>query len=98
LPVFLNLNIHRLNIQRDRFFDRFGSFTFGAEFLLSESLRLRVGYNNEQHKDLKMGTTAGLAGFSFGGGLVLNEYLIDYAYNSYGQIGGLHRISVGMNF
>jgi hypothetical protein len=97
LPVFLNLNIHRLNIQRDRFFDRFGSFTFGAEFLLSESLRLRVGYNNEQHKDLKMGTTAGLAGFSFGGGLVLNEYLIDYAYNSYGQIGGLHRISLGMN-
>ncbi len=98
LPVLLNLNFHRLNIQQDKFFDRFGSFTLGAEFLLSESLRLRFGYNNEQHKDLKMGTTAGLAGFSFGGGLVLNEYLVDYAYNSYGQIGGLHRISLGMNF
>ncbi len=98
LPVMLNLNFHQLNLQQDKFFDRFTSFTFGAEFLLSESLRLRVGYNNDQHKDLKMGTTAGLAGFSFGGGLVLNEYLIDYAYNSYGQIGGLHRISLGMNF
>ena len=97
LPVLLNLNFHKLNEQRSRALDRLTSFTFGAEFLMSESVRLRLGYNNEQHKDLKLGTTAGLAGVSLGAGFIFNEYLIDYAFNSYGKIGGLHRISLGMN-
>jgi hypothetical protein len=64
---------------------------------MSESVQLRVGYNNKQRKDLKMGTSAKLAGFSMGGGIILKEYRIDYAFNSYGQIGGLHRISLGIN-
>ncbi|HEY6952874.1 MAG TPA: type IX secretion system protein PorQ [Bacteroidota bacterium] len=98
LPVLLNLNFHKLNENRNKFLDRFSSFTFGAEFLMSESVRVRAGYNNEQHRDLKLGTTAGLAGFSFGAGFILHEYLIDYAYNSYGKIGGLNRISLGMSF
>jgi len=98
LPVLLNLDFHNLNEQRTHALDRLSSFTFGAEFLMSESVRLRFGYNNEEHKDLKLGTTAGLAGFSIGAGFILNEYLIDYAYNSYGKIGGLNRISLGMNF
>lgn len=97
LPVLLNLNFHKLNEQRSHFLDRLSYFTFGAEFLMSESVRLRVGYNNEQHKDLRLGTTAGLSGFSIGAGFIINEYLIDYAFNSYGKIGGLHRISLGMN-
>jgi hypothetical protein len=97
LPVLLNLNFHKLNEQRGKFFDRFTSFTFGAEFLMSESVRLRFGYNNEQHRDLKLGTTAGMAGFSLGAGFIFGEYLIDYAYNSFGRIGGLNRISLGMN-
>jgi hypothetical protein len=97
LPVLLNIDFHRLNEKGDNFFDRFSNFTIGAEFLMSESVRLRVGYNNKQRKELKMGTSAGLAGFSMGGGIILKEYQIDYAFNSYGQIGGLHRISLGIN-
>ncbi len=98
LPVFLNLNFHKLNESRDSFFDRFSAFTLGAEFLMSESLRLRVGFNNEQRRELRLGTSAGLAGFSFGGGVLFQEYVVDYALNSYGKIGSLHRISVGMHF
>ena len=98
LPVLLNLNFHKLNEQRSRALDRLSSFTFGAEFLMSESVRLRFGYNNEEHRDLKLGTTAGLAGFSLGAGFILNEYVVDYAFNSYGKIGGLNRLSLGMNF
>jgi hypothetical protein len=82
LPVLLNLNFHRLNQVSDKFFNRFASFSFGAEFLMSESFRLRAGYNNDQHKDMKLGTSAGFAGFSMGGGLVLKDYQIDYAFNS----------------
>ena len=98
LPVLLNLNFHKLNESQESFFDRFGAFSIGAEFLMSESVRLRVGYSNEKRRELKLGTTAGLAGFSFGGGLLVKEYVIDYALNSYGKIGSIHRISLGMNF
>jgi len=97
LPALLNIDFHRLNEKGDKFLDRFSNFTIGIEFLMSESVRLRVGYNNKQSKDLKMGTSAGLAGFSMGGGFTLKEYQIDYSFNSYGQIGGLHRISLGIN-
>ncbi len=97
LPVLLNLNFHKLNESQDNFIQRFSSFSLGAEFLMSESVRLRVGYSNEQRKELKMGTGAGLAGISLGGGIILGDYVVDYAYNSYGSIGGLHRISIGMN-
>jgi len=97
LPVYLSLNFHRLNESGQNFIDRFSRFTVGAEFLMSGSLRLRVGYNNKQRKELKMGTSAGLAGFSMGGGLVLKDYQVDYSYNSYGHIGGLHRFSLGIN-
>jgi len=98
LPVLLNLNFHKLNESQDDFLQRFSSFSFGAEFLMSESVRLRVGYNNEQRKELKLGTSAGLAGISLGGGILFGDYVFDYSFNSYGKIGGLHRISVGMSF
>jgi hypothetical protein len=64
---------------------------------MSESLRLRVGYNNKQRKDFKMGTSAGLAGFSMGAGIIVKDYQFDYAFNSYGKISGLHRISLGIS-
>jgi len=98
LPVLLNLNFHRLADKQENLLERFSAFSFGAEFLMSESVRLRLGYSNQQRKELKLGTSAGLAGISLGGGIVLGEYLIDYAFNSYGKIGGLHRISIGTSF
>jgi hypothetical protein len=96
LPVLLNLNLHRLTERRDKFLDHLSAFSFGAEFLMSESVRLRAGYNNQQRKDLKLGTSAGLAGISLGGGILIGEYILDYSFNSYGKIGTLHRISLGM--
>ena len=97
LPVLLNLDFHRLTDSQEKLLDHFSSFSIGAEFLMSESFRLRVGYNNQQRRELKLGTSAGLAGISLGGGLLIGEYVVDYSFNSYGKIGNLHRISIGMN-
>lgn len=96
LPVLLNLNLHRLTERKEKLLDYFSAFSLGAEFLMSESVRLRAGYNNQQRKDLKLGTSAGLAGISLGGGILIGEYILDYSFNSYGKIGSLHRISLGM--
>ena len=98
LPMLLNLNFHKLNEDQGDFLTRFRSFSLGGEFIASDAVRLRVGYNNERRRDLKIGTSAGLAGLSFGGGFATEVYKIDYAYNSYGKIGSLHRISVGLTF
>ena len=96
LPVLLNLNFHKLTEPRDNLLAHLQDFSFGAEFLLSESLRLRLGYDNEHRRELKLGTSAGLAGFSAGLGVLVGEYSFDYAFNSLGRIGSFHRLSLGM--
>jgi hypothetical protein len=98
LPVILNIVLHRLNESEEKFLNRFSKFTFGAEFLMSESIRFRLGYNNKQRKDMKMGTSYGLAGFSLGFGIILQEYQVDYSYSSITKnTDGLHRFSLGIN-
>lgn len=98
LPLHLNLNFHKLNETRADFISRFRSFSVGGEFTVSDEVRLRFGYNNEQRRDLKIGAGAGLAGISFGAGIITMPYKVDYAFNSLGKIGALHRISLGMVF
>ncbi len=94
LPFTFYLSLNKLNEKEDRF----KQFTVGGELKLSKVLRLRFGYDNEKRKELKIGTTAGIAGFSIGVGFVVKDYNIDYAYSSMGSIGALHRIGVTTSF
>ncbi len=94
LPLRLSLDFHRLNQNRDNFSQRFKAFTVGAEFTLSKVMKLRFGFDNERRKDFKIGSTAGIAGFSTGLGLKISDYQFDYGYSSLGLVGGLHRISI----
>ncbi|MGB2960757.1 MAG: type IX secretion system protein PorQ [Bacteroidota bacterium] len=98
IPLLLNLNFHRLNESAGSFGDRFRWFTVGAEFTLSSALQLRFGYDNARRKDLKIGTSAGLAGFTAGLGLTVSDYRIDYGINLLGEIGALHQISIAASF
>ena len=94
LPLRLSLDFHKLNEDRDDFIQRFKAFSVGAEFTLSKVLRLRFGYNNERRSDLKIGTSAGIAGFNAGLGAVISNYTFDYGFSSMGVIGALHRVAV----
>ncbi|MBV6445703.1 MAG: type IX secretion system protein PorQ [Ignavibacteriales bacterium] len=94
LPVKLFLDFHRLNEDHEEFIKRFEYFSFGAEFYLSKPLSLRLGYDNKKRKELKVGNFAGLAGFNAGVGIKIDKYIFDYAFSSYGEIGGLHRIGI----
>lgn len=97
LPLQLNVNLHKLNEEHNSFLDTFTYFTVGGEFTLSKALRFRFGYNNERRKELKIGTSAGMAGFAFGGGLVLKNIRLDYSFNSLGKIGSISRITIGLD-
>lgn len=97
LPLNLNVNFHKLNEQHNTFLETFTFFTVGGEFTLSKALRFRFGYNNERRKELKIGTSAGMAGFAFGGGLVLKNIRLDYSFTSLGRIGSINRITIGLD-
>ncbi len=94
LPLLLNLGVHRLTDDADDLLARFRAFTVGGEFTLSKVVQLRFGYDNARRKDYKIGSSAELAGFSAGLGILVGEYHVDYALSSLGKAGLLHRVSV----
>ncbi len=96
LPLLLNISFSNLNGSAENFAERFSGFAIGGEFTLSPVVQARVGYDNEQRKDLKIGTSAGLAGFSGGIGITIDEYKVDYALSSLGKVGALHQFTLGV--
>jgi len=98
LPVRLSLDFHRLNDEREEFYQHFKGFTIGAEFYLSKVLNLRLGYDNERRSELKVGSTSGIAGFNAGLGVLISEYQFNYGYSSLGLVGAMHRIGISTAF
>ena len=98
LPLHLHVNFHRLTDAADSFGDRLRWFTVGGEFTLSTALRVRLGYDNGRRQDLKIGSSAGLAGLSIGLGVTVGEFQMDYGLSSLGEIGNLHRVSLAKRF
>ena len=45
--------------------------SFGTEIILSKNFHIRVGYNYQRQKELKISTKRGMSGFSFGFGISL---------------------------
>lgn len=97
LPFLLSFNFHKLTDKQDNAADHFKQFSFGGELQLGKAVQARIGYSNERRKDLKLGTSSGMAGFSFGGGIALEKVRFDYAYASLGEIGSNNIITVGIN-
>ena len=98
LPLLLNVGFHRLTDDAPTMGERFRYFTVGGEFTLSKVLQFRVGYDNARRKDFKIGSSADMAGFSAGVGILVSSYRIDYAMSSLGKAGLLHRFSLCTSF
>ena len=98
LPLTINLAYKNLGDPNLSSSDKLRSFVLGADFALSESFHLRVGYDNLEHQQMKTGLSSGLEGLSFGLGLSVFGYGFDYAYSSWGKIGALNRINVTTTF
>jgi hypothetical protein len=98
VPFRFFLSFNHLNDKTNKFFDHFNQVTAGGEFRLGQSLKLRVGYDNQARKDLRVGTIAGLTGISVGLGVKVKTYNVDYSFSSLGSTGGLHRFGISTNF
>lgn len=98
-PVRLNVTFAKLSESREKLIQHFKAFSIGAEFIFSENVSARLGYDNESRQDLKLGTSLGIAGFSTGLGIrMADSYVFDYSLNSLGKVGSTHRVNLGYIF
>lgn len=74
----------------------FRHFVFALDINLGKRLELSAGYNHLRRSELAIDEKKGLSGFSFGGGLYLNKFIIHFA-QSYYHITGAYT-EVGINF
>lgn len=99
LPLRISFSLSNINQKQDELIKHFKSFAIGGEFTFSENVQARIGYNNQKRQDLKLGTSLGIAGFSGGIGIkIQNKYSFDFAFNSFGKVGGTYRFNLGYVF
>ena len=86
----------QFSINVDNFFRH---LVFGGEFLFGkkDNFRVRVGYSHFQRKELSVSGFRSLAGFSFGLGLKISKFRIDYGRAFYHIAGGLNHFSISTN-
>lgn len=83
----------RFEVNVDNFFRH---LTFGGEFLFGkkENFRLRVGYNHRRRAELRVAEFRSLAGFSFGVGMKVSKFRIEYGRGIYHLAGGVNHLSI----
>ncbi len=82
------------------FFDNlFRHFIFNGELLIGqrESLRLRFGYNHFMRQELSVNNYRSLSGFTFGAGIRISRFRLDYGRNNYHLSGGMNHLSISTN-
>jgi Type IX secretion system protein PorV len=67
------------------------NLSVGGEFTISESVRLRIGYNNRLNSDLKTIEESNFGGLSGGLGIYVNKFRFDYSYSNFNLLGNTHR-------
>ncbi|MEZ4984962.1 MAG: type IX secretion system protein PorQ [Saprospiraceae bacterium] len=70
-----------------------GELFIGAK----ENLRLRLGYSYLTRKELSLDEYRTLSGITFGAGIKINRFRIDYGRTSFHLAGGVNQISIATN-
>ena len=104
LPLRLSLTFHNLtrwqipnanDIEEPGFFGTLMRHTtIGGEFLFSENVNLRLGYNHLQNAELKSRSRLDTSGFSYGLGIKYKSITFDVSRNSFSDLGGVTRIGI----
>jgi hypothetical protein len=84
-----------IKVQQAGFFEKLGRHAlFQTELLLGKKLHLRVAFDYQRRRELAVVNRPGLAGFSFGAGLYLKRFCLDYGWMIYSSAGSQHGISL----
>lgn len=82
----------------DIFVDRFmRHVSAGAEIYPVRNLTFRIGYNYRKRQELKVSSKPGMVGFSWGAGVQLSRFRIDYGRSVWHLAGGVNYFSLSLN-
>lgn len=88
-------------VEGDNFFfdNLMRHFVFNTEFLFGkkENFRVRLGYNHQRRQELSVSNLRSLTGFSFGVGLKINRFRIEYGQGIYHLGGSMNHFSISTN-
>lgn len=79
--------------------NQFRHLVFSGEFLFGkrENLRLRFGYSHLLKQELTVNNFRSLAGFSFGAGVKINRFRVEYGRQIFHLAGGSNHFSITTN-
>lgn len=74
-------------------------FVFNGELLIGKrgNFRLRFGYSHLLRKELSVDEYRSLAGFTFGAGIRINRFHLDYGRTNFHLGGGVNHLSISTN-
>lgn len=82
-------------IEEPNFFDKLKlHMAVGTEFLLGENMHFRLGYNFRRREELKIDSRPGTAGFSWGFGLKVSKFHLNYGRGTYILGQGTNHLSI----
>lgn len=70
---------------------------FGMEFIPSKNFNVQLGYNYKRRQELKIDERAAMVGFSWGFGVKINKFHINYGRSSYHLARGTNHFSITTN-
>lgn len=83
-------------------FEKFGDqlmrhIIIGSELYIGKNLTLRGGYNYKRRQELQIPDKAGMVGFSWGFGIRVSKFSINYARSTYHVIGSPNYLTININ-
>jgi hypothetical protein len=82
----------------DIFIDQFmRHISIGTELNLGQNFVLRAGYNYRRRQEMKIESKPGMIGFSWGAGIKISKYRINYGHSTYHMAGGANYFSFSVN-
>lgn len=72
-------------------------FIFGGEFIMTQNFYLRLGYNHQRRRELKLETRSGLTGFSAGFMIKVKTFEFAFSRAWYHVAGGKNYITIATN-
>lgn len=73
-------------------------FSFGGELAPTKGFNIAVGYNYRMMQELRMNTRRSSAGISFGIGMKVNRFMVQYARSTFHVAGSTNMISITTRF
>lgn len=75
----------------------FRHFIFAGEFYFGKNMQVRLGYNHMRRQELRLVNKGGLLGFSFGLGIKVKRFGIEYGRGNYHFASGTNHLTITTN-